>query len=102
MLSAGADRAAAQVAPLDGYMNDLSHVIPAQRGGNAPFGASYVYKLNGGRRQSRRQSRNQRGGNAPFGAPYSLGLTLPGVNPQFANEHHVNSLYSQTRGAQGY
>lgn len=76
-------------------------------GGSAPFGDPYTYKLNGGRRnrrrrQSHRRQRNQRGGNAPFDAPYSLGLKLPGVNAQFANEGSVNSLYSQNRGAQGY
>jgi len=80
-------------------------------GGSAPFGDPYTYKLNGGRRyrrknkKSRRSSRrnqSQRGGNAPFDAPYSLGYKLPGVNEQFASEGSVNSLYSQSRGAQGY
>jgi hypothetical protein len=79
----------------------------AMVGGSAPFGDPYTYKLNGGRRYRRknkksRRQRNQRGGNAPFDAPYSLGLKLPGVNEQFANEGSVNSLYSQNRGAQGY
>ena len=76
-------------------------------GGSAPFGDPY--KLSGGRRRrnkkSRRNSRRnqkQRGGNAPFNAPYSLGYKLPGVNEQFASEGSVNSLYSQSRGAQGY
>lgn len=127
----GAARAAAQVSSLDGFISELPSVIPRQGGGryrringnvynspdptwagpppppsmiggNAPFNAPY--KLGGGRRKNRRsrKQRKQRGGQADFNAPYSFGYSLPGVNPQFANEGAVNSLYSQSRGAQGY
>lgn len=122
----GAARAAAQVSSLDGFISELPSVIPRQgggryrraignspdptwagphpnmKGGNAPFNAPY--KLGGGRRKNRRsrKQRKQRGGQADFNAPYSFGYSLPGVNPQFGNEGAVNSLYSQSRGAQGY
>jgi hypothetical protein len=96
----GAARSAAQVASLDGFISELPSVIPRQSGGNAPFNAPY--KLSGGKRRKNRRSRKQRGGQADFNASYSFGYKLPGVNPQFGNEGSVNSLYSQTRGAQGY
>ena len=101
-LDGAAARAAAQVSSLDGYISELPNVIPRQAGGNAPFNAPY--KLGGGRRKNRRsrRQRKQRGGQADFNAPYSFGYKLPGVNEQFANEGVVNSLYSQSRGAQGY
>jgi hypothetical protein len=128
-LDGAAARAAAQVSSLDGFISELPSVIPRQGGGryrrangnsptpvwagppppppsmiggNAPFNAPY--KLGGERRKNRRsrKQRKQRGGQADFNAPYSFGYSLPGVNPQFGNEGSVNSLYSQSRGAQGY
>jgi hypothetical protein len=99
-MSEAAARSMAGVASLDNSIAELPRVIPSQSGGNsdlAPFrGGGWKGK------RSRRSRRNQRGGNAPFDAPYTLGYALPGVNPQFANENMVNSLYSATRGAQGY
>ena len=102
-MSEAAARSMAGVASLDNSIAELPRVIPRQSGGNsdlAPFrGGGWSGKRS---RRSQRSQRSQRGGNAPFDAPYTLGYALPGVNPQFANESMVNSLYSATRGAQGY
>jgi hypothetical protein len=110
-MSEAAARSMAGVASLDNSIAELPRVIPRQSGGNsdlAPFrgGSRRNRKSKRSKKSQRNQRsqsrRNQRGGNAPFDAPYTLGYALPGVNPQFANENMVNSLYSATRGAQGY
>lgn len=52
--------------------------------------------------QKSRKSRKQRGGMAPFAASYEIlsASTDRGVNPQFHTESQVNPLYSEFKGAQ--
>jgi hypothetical protein len=97
-MSDSAARAMAGVANLDSSIAELPSVIPRHQSGGAELAP-----FRGGRRLRLRKSRrNQRGGMSPIDAPSVYIRSPAGVNPQFANEGSVNSLYSASRGAQGY
>ena len=89
LLDESVGRDMAQTSVLDRYISDLSHVIPKQGGGRR-------------RSQRSRRNRSQRGGMAPIDHPTMMFKDAPGSNSQFTDENNVNSLYSQSRGAQGY
>ena len=88
----------------DGLLLDTATRAQAEVSGLDKFVAeSQVLARQGGGSRYRKRSRKQRGGElASFRANYELlAPGVPrGVNPQFATEGTVNSLYSQSRGAQ--
>ena len=104
-MSDSAARAMAGVASLDSSIAELPSVIPRQSGGSelAPFrGGRRRRRSNRKSRRSRKSQKSQRGGMSPIDAPSVYIRSPAGVNPQFAEEGAVNSLYSASRGAQGY
>lgn len=88
----------------DGLLLDTATRAQAEVSGLDKFIAeSQVFARQGGGSRYRKRSRKQRGGElASFSTNYELlAPGVPrGVNPQFSTEASVNSLYSQTRGAQ--
>ena len=97
LLLDSATRAQAQVVGLDQHVAESQ--VMARQGG----GTRYRFRSRRNRRSRNRKQKKQRGGNlADFGASYELlpAGAVRGVNPQFQDEGRVNSLYSQSRGAQ--
>lgn len=88
----------------DGLLLDTATRAQAEVSGLDKFIAeSQVFSRQAGGTRYRKRSRKQRGGElASFSTNYELlAPGVPrGVNPQFATEGIVNSLYSQSRGAQ--
>jgi len=116
-------RGGTHLAPFNGpaLFLDNQTMVQAQSAGqiaaieqSGDLARAYYQQSGSGRRRSQRQrsqrhqrsqrrQRQQRGGMAPFN--YEL-LTPPGadkgMNVQFRDEASVNSLYGETKGAQGY
>jgi hypothetical protein len=104
-MSDSAARAMAGVANLDSSIAELPSVIPRHQSGGAelaPFRGGRRLRRRRSNRKSRKSRKSQRGGMTPIDAPSMYIRSPAGVNPQFANEGSVNSLYSASRGAQGY
>lgn len=102
-----ASRVQAEVAPLDTKFAELPSVIPKQMGGRRRRTSKrHTNKRRSSKRRTnkRRSSRRQRGGALQaFDAPYTYMApnTDAGMNPQFRTEALVNSLYNESKGAQG-
>jgi len=89
-----ATRTQAGIVNLDQYVAE-SQVLAKQAGGS---------RNRSRRNRNRNRSRKQRGGElADFSGSYELlpASVARGVNPQFATEGSVNSLYGEFKGAQG-